>query len=125
MALCPQVTSFSTPPTPERNNRPAFFSPSLKRKVPRNRIAEMKKSHSANDSEEFFREDNGGGECSSPPGRSGSVHAFTSGGPACARGPSGWGWSCGRTDRNPCLEELPIWGQNRRQDRRLADLSGC
>lgn len=65
MATCPQVTSFSTPPTPERNNRPAFFSPSLKRKVPRNRIAEMKKSHSANDSEEFFREDNGGGE---PPG---------------------------------------------------------
>lgn len=62
-ALCSQVTSFSTPPTPERNNRPAFFSPSLKRKVPRNRIAEMKKSHSANDSEEFFREDNGGGEC--------------------------------------------------------------
>nr|KAF6368822.1 hypothetical protein mMyoMyo1_007277 [Myotis myotis] len=28
-------------------------------KVPRNRIAEMKKSHSANDSEEFFREDDG------------------------------------------------------------------
>nr|XP_023487003.1 uncharacterized protein KIAA0930 homolog isoform X3 [Equus caballus] len=55
-----RVTSFSTPPTPERNNRPAFFSPSLKRKVPRNRIAEMKKSHSANDSEEFFREDDGG-----------------------------------------------------------------
>ncbi|XP_027971440.1 uncharacterized protein KIAA0930 homolog isoform X3 [Eumetopias jubatus] len=54
-----RVTSFSTPPTPERNNRPAFFSPSLKRKVPRNRIAEMKKSHSANDSEEFFREDSG------------------------------------------------------------------
>ncbi|KAM8981772.1 uncharacterized protein KIAA0930-like isoform 2-T2 [Sarcophilus harrisii] len=52
-----QVTSFSTPPTPERNNRPAFFSPSLKRKVPRHRIAEMKKSHSANDSEEFFRDD--------------------------------------------------------------------
>nr|XP_033807598.1 uncharacterized protein KIAA0930 homolog isoform X3 [Geotrypetes seraphini] len=51
-----QVTSFSTPPTPERNNRPSFFSPSLKRKVPRNRIAEMKKSHSANDSEEFFRD---------------------------------------------------------------------
>ncbi|PIO33549.1 hypothetical protein AB205_0035220 [Aquarana catesbeiana] len=44
-----RVTSFSTPPTPERNNRPSFFSPSLKRKVPRNRIAEMKKSHSAND----------------------------------------------------------------------------
>uniref|UniRef100_A0A7N5JWD8 KIAA0930 n=1 Tax=Ailuropoda melanoleuca TaxID=9646 RepID=A0A7N5JWD8_AILME len=57
-----RVTSFSTPPTPERNNRPAFFSPSLKRKVPRNRIAEMKKSHSANDSEEFFREDNGGAD---------------------------------------------------------------
>ncbi|XP_010128562.1 PREDICTED: uncharacterized protein KIAA0930 homolog, partial [Chlamydotis macqueenii] len=54
------VTSFSTPPTPERNNRPSFFSPSLKRKVPRNRIAEMKKSHSANDSEEFFRDDDGG-----------------------------------------------------------------
>ncbi|KAF5929557.1 hypothetical protein HPG69_006279 [Diceros bicornis minor] len=52
----------STPPTPERNNRPAFFSPSLKRKVPRNRIAEMKKSHSANDSEEFFREDEGGAD---------------------------------------------------------------
>ena len=51
-----QVTSFSTPPTPERN-RPSFFSPSLRRKVPRNRIAEMKKSHSANDSEEFFREE--------------------------------------------------------------------
>lgn len=61
-AVCPQVTSFSTPPTPERNNRPTFFSPSLKRKVPRNRIAEMKKSHSANDSEEFFREDEGGGD---------------------------------------------------------------
>ncbi|XP_061862984.1 uncharacterized protein KIAA0930 homolog isoform X3 [Colius striatus] len=55
-----RVTSFSTPPTPERNNRPSFFSPSLKRKVPRNRIAEMKKSHSANDSEEFFRDDEGG-----------------------------------------------------------------
>ncbi|XP_035406886.1 uncharacterized protein KIAA0930 homolog isoform X7 [Cygnus atratus] len=55
-----RVTSFSTPPTPERNNRPSFFSPSLKRKVPRNRIAEMKKSHSANDSEEFFRGDDGG-----------------------------------------------------------------
>uniref|UniRef100_A0A8C5J1J6 KIAA0930 n=1 Tax=Junco hyemalis TaxID=40217 RepID=A0A8C5J1J6_JUNHY len=54
-----RVTSFSTPPTPERNNRPSFFSPSLKRKVPRNRIAEMKKSHSANDSEEFFRDDDG------------------------------------------------------------------
>lgn len=65
-APCPQVTSFSTPPTPERNNRPAFFSPSLKRKVPRNRIAEMKKSHSANDSEEFFREDDGGGDQPSP-----------------------------------------------------------
>ncbi|XP_053112508.1 uncharacterized protein KIAA0930 homolog isoform X3 [Hemicordylus capensis] len=55
-----RVTSFSTPPTPERNNRPSFFSPSLKRKVPRNRIAEMKKSHSANDSEEFFRDDDDG-----------------------------------------------------------------
>nr|XP_028584494.1 uncharacterized protein KIAA0930 homolog isoform X2 [Podarcis muralis] len=55
-----RVTSFSTPPTPERNNRPSFFSPSLKRKVPRNRIAEMKKSHSANDSEEFFRDDDSG-----------------------------------------------------------------
>lgn len=51
-----QVTSFSTPPTPERN-RPSFFSPSLRRKMPRNRNAEMKKSHSANDSEEFFREE--------------------------------------------------------------------
>ncbi|XP_068611182.1 uncharacterized protein KIAA0930 homolog isoform X2 [Brachionichthys hirsutus] len=51
-----RVTSFSTPPTPERT-RPSFFSPSLRRKVPRNRIAEMKKSHSANDSEEFFREE--------------------------------------------------------------------
>lgn len=57
-----RVTSFSTPPTPERNNRPTFFSPSLKRKVPRNRIAEMKKSHSANDSEEFFREDDSGAD---------------------------------------------------------------
>lgn len=37
--------------------------------------------------------------------------------------PQGWGWSCGWTDRNPRLEELLIWGQNRRQDRRLADLS--
>ncbi|XP_023673559.1 uncharacterized protein KIAA0930 homolog isoform X2 [Paramormyrops kingsleyae] len=54
-----RVTSFSTPPTPERN-RPSFFSPSLRRKVPRNRIAEMKKSHSANDSEEFFREEDDG-----------------------------------------------------------------
>uniref|UniRef100_A0A3Q2XKK3 Kiaa0930 n=2 Tax=Hippocampus comes TaxID=109280 RepID=A0A3Q2XKK3_HIPCM len=51
-----RVTSFSTPPTPERN-RPSFFSPSLRRKVPRHKMAEMKKSHSANDSEEFFRED--------------------------------------------------------------------
>ncbi|XP_032367774.1 uncharacterized protein KIAA0930 homolog [Etheostoma spectabile] len=51
-----RVTSFSTPPTPERN-RPSFFSPSLRRKVPRSRNAEMKKSHSANDSEEFFREE--------------------------------------------------------------------
>lgn len=58
---CPQVTSFSTPPTPERSTRPTFFSPSLKRKVPRPGIAEMKKSHSANDSEEFFREEDGGG----------------------------------------------------------------
>ncbi|XP_030069691.1 uncharacterized protein KIAA0930 homolog isoform X2 [Microcaecilia unicolor] len=57
-----RVTSFSTPPTPERNNRPSFFSPSLKRKVPRNRIAEMKKSHSANDSEEFFRDNDDGGD---------------------------------------------------------------
>ncbi|XP_029455922.1 uncharacterized protein KIAA0930 homolog isoform X3 [Rhinatrema bivittatum] len=57
-----RVTSFSTPPTPERNNRPSFFSPSLKRKVPRNRIAEMKKSHSANDSEEFFRDCDDGGD---------------------------------------------------------------
>ncbi|XP_023671008.2 uncharacterized protein KIAA0930 homolog isoform X1 [Paramormyrops kingsleyae] len=54
-----RVTSFSTPPTPERN-RPSFFSPSLRRKVPRNYVAEMKKSHSANDSEEFYREDSGG-----------------------------------------------------------------
>ncbi|XP_005993727.1 uncharacterized protein KIAA0930 homolog isoform X2 [Latimeria chalumnae] len=51
-----RVTSFSTPPTPERNNRPSFFSPSLRRKMPRSRITEMKKSHSANDSEEFFRD---------------------------------------------------------------------
>lgn len=58
-----QMTSFSTPPTPERN-RPSFFSPSLRRKVPRNRIAEMKKSHSANDSEEFFREEEDEGICS-------------------------------------------------------------
>ncbi|KAG5267475.1 hypothetical protein AALO_G00222180 [Alosa alosa] len=50
-----QMTSFSTPPTPERN-RPSFFSPSLRRKLPRT-LAEMKKSHSANDSEEFFREE--------------------------------------------------------------------
>lgn len=62
---CCQVTSFSTPPTPERN-RPSFFSPSLRRKVPRNRIAEMKKSHSANDSEEFFREEEDEGELVSP-----------------------------------------------------------
>ncbi|MFT7799168.1 uncharacterized protein KIAA0930 homolog [Arapaima gigas] len=54
-----RVTSFSTPPTPERN-RPSFFSPSLQRKVPRSYIAEMKKSHSANDSEEFYREEEGG-----------------------------------------------------------------
>ncbi|XP_028934683.1 uncharacterized protein KIAA0930 homolog isoform X1 [Ornithorhynchus anatinus] len=54
-----RVTSFSTPPTPERSHRPSFFSPSLKRKGPRNRITEMKKSHSANDSEEFFRDDDG------------------------------------------------------------------
>ncbi|KPP71490.1 hypothetical protein Z043_109599 [Scleropages formosus] len=53
-----RVTSFSTPPTPERN-RPSFFSPSLRRKVPRSYIAEMKKSHSANDSEEFYREEEG------------------------------------------------------------------
>lgn len=52
-----RVTSFSTPPTPERNSRPTFFSPSLKRKVPRTLMAEMKKSHSANDSEEFFRDE--------------------------------------------------------------------
>lgn len=59
---CAQVTSFSTPPTPERN-RPSFFSPSLRRKVPRHKMAEMKKSHSANDSEEFFREDDDQGKC--------------------------------------------------------------
>ncbi|XP_049616437.1 uncharacterized protein KIAA0930 homolog isoform X3 [Syngnathus scovelli] len=51
-----RVTSFSTPPTPERN-RPSFFSPALRRKLPRHKMAEMKKSHSANDSEELFRED--------------------------------------------------------------------
>ncbi|XP_060021129.1 uncharacterized protein KIAA0930 homolog isoform X2 [Lagenorhynchus albirostris] len=61
-----RVTSFSTPPTPERNHRPAFFSPSLRRKVPRSRMAEMKKSHSANDSEELFREDDGGGRSGTP-----------------------------------------------------------
>lgn len=55
------MTSFSTPPTPERN-RPSFFSPSLRRKVPRSRMAEMKKSHSANDSEGFFREEEDEGE---------------------------------------------------------------
>lgn len=63
-----QVTSFSTPPTPERN-RPSFFSPSLRRKVPRNRSGEMKKSHSANDSEEFFREDDDEGRTPLPPSR--------------------------------------------------------
>lgn len=69
------MASFSTPPTPERNNRPTFFSPSLKRKVPRNRIAEMKKSHSANDSEEFFREDGDAGD--RPPVPLGSfIHSF-------------------------------------------------
>ncbi|XP_006917391.1 uncharacterized protein KIAA0930 homolog [Pteropus alecto] len=57
-----RVTSFSTPPTPERNSRPTFFSPSLKRKMPRTLMAEMKKSHSANDSEEFFREDGSGAD---------------------------------------------------------------
>ncbi|XP_007953828.2 uncharacterized protein KIAA0930 homolog [Orycteropus afer afer] len=56
-----RVTSFSTPPTPERNSRPTFFSPSLKRKAPRALMAEMKKSHSANDSEEFFRGEDGSG----------------------------------------------------------------
>uniref|UniRef100_H3CCF8 Kiaa0930 n=1 Tax=Tetraodon nigroviridis TaxID=99883 RepID=H3CCF8_TETNG len=56
-----RVTSFSTPPTPEKN-RPSFFSPSLRRKVPRNRMAEMKKSHSANDSEGFLREEEDEGE---------------------------------------------------------------
>lgn len=56
------MTSFSTPPTPERSTRPTFFSPSLKRKVPRSYVAEMKKSHSANDSEELFREDQVSGE---------------------------------------------------------------
>ena len=59
------MTSFSTPPTPERS-RPSFFSPSLRRKAPRNRIAEMKKSHSANDSEEFFREDDDEGTAAPP-----------------------------------------------------------
>uniref|UniRef100_A0A8D1YXU5 KIAA0930 n=1 Tax=Sus scrofa TaxID=9823 RepID=A0A8D1YXU5_PIG len=78
-----RVTSFSTPPTPERNNRPAFFSPSLKRKVPRHRIAEMKKSHSANDSEEFFREDGAGGELPAP-ARPGPARP----GPACLLPPS-------------------------------------
>lgn len=68
-----QVTSFSTPPTPERN-RPSFFSPSLRRKVPRNRIAEMKKSHSANDSEEFFREEEDEGKDGHRPVRQESLH---------------------------------------------------
>lgn len=54
------MTSFSTPPTPEKN-RPSFFSPSLRRKDPRSRMAEMKKSHSANDSEGFFREEEDAG----------------------------------------------------------------
>ncbi|XP_051544726.1 uncharacterized protein KIAA0930 homolog isoform X2 [Myxocyprinus asiaticus] len=67
-----RVTSFSTPPTPERN-RPSFFSPSLRRKVPRNRIAEMKKSHSANDSEEFFREEDDEDMCNTTNLRSRSL----------------------------------------------------
>uniref|UniRef100_A0A452S7A7 KIAA0930 n=1 Tax=Ursus americanus TaxID=9643 RepID=A0A452S7A7_URSAM len=50
------------PPLGSATIRPAFSPRPFKRKVPRNRIAEMKKSHSANDSEEFFREDNGGGD---------------------------------------------------------------
>ncbi|XP_077449470.1 uncharacterized protein KIAA0930 homolog isoform X2 [Stigmatopora argus] len=66
------VTSFSTPPTPERN-RPSFFSPSLRRKVPRHKMAEMKKSHSANDSEEFFREDDREDLCSATNLRSRSL----------------------------------------------------
>ncbi|KAI3366739.1 hypothetical protein L3Q82_009223, partial [Scortum barcoo] len=72
------VTSFSTPPTPERN-RPSFFSPSLRRKVPRNRIAEMKKSHSANDSEEFFREeeDEGKKTQTAQTGRKKNLHTTT------------------------------------------------
>lgn len=104
MALCPQVTSFSTPPTPERNNRPAFFSPSLKRKVPRNRIAEMKKSHSANDSEEFFREDNGGGERAAYEAGPAAALPGTRGPSMCSRlgGPSGLGMEL-RTDRQKSL----------------------
>lgn len=130
-ALCSQVTSFSTPPTPERNNRPAFFSPSLKRKVPRNRIAEMKKSHSANDSEEFFREDNGGGECGRlcPEGQPrpcflavrSLVRSWRAGG--C---PSGLGRSRGRADGQT---EVPALRSSRpvenRRHRRFADFSGC
>ncbi|KAG7455929.1 hypothetical protein MATL_G00246350 [Megalops atlanticus] len=49
-----RLTSLSMPPTPERS-RPSFFSPALHRKLPRN--AEMKKSHSANDSEGFLRDE--------------------------------------------------------------------
>lgn len=104
-----QVTSFSTPPTPERNNRPSFFSPSLKRKVPRNRIAEMKKSHSANDSEEFFRDDDGGGKR--------SIDSWTdlSGEGTAERDPSAGfsrrfaGWKKGGSTYSQCLSENEIF----------------
>uniref|UniRef100_A0A8C4Q266 Kiaa0930 n=1 Tax=Eptatretus burgeri TaxID=7764 RepID=A0A8C4Q266_EPTBU len=46
-------TSLSQPPTPERA-QPTFYSPSLRRKRPAQQ-KELKKSHSANDSEDFLK----------------------------------------------------------------------
>lgn len=82
----------------------------------------MKKSHSANDSEEFFREDGGGGDArdawSVPRASSllSSTHPFT---PSGCRGPRG-GRSRGQTDPLPrapapvvsvwgCTDSLEVW----------------
>ena len=95
--------------------------------MPRSRMAEMKKSHSANDSEELFREDDGGGDpapprapCSPPPQLE-SRQVPRAGRP-------GWGWSRGQTDRQRPTERSPQPGalsaQSVRPSWRSALISG-
>ncbi|XP_078453210.1 uncharacterized protein KIAA0930 homolog isoform X2 [Lampetra fluviatilis] len=65
-----RVASVSQPPTPERP-RPTFYSPSLRRKRPAEQ-KELKKSHSANDSEDFFKRYEGSDTEEYPDGKSGT-----------------------------------------------------